>query len=1150
MRLKNRSLNSESFSKFFNKIPIPTFAWHIVGEELVLIDFNDATEKLSFEGISLGIKASELFKDDKKILTNLFRCLREKSNFSEDLEVRMKTTDDLKILSTTYTFLLPDLVIFHVEDITMQKQVRKALQEARDVLTGLELIINQSPAVVILIRNEEGWPVEYITDNIRQFGYEPSDFYSHILKFADLIHPDDLKEVITESYLKCQNGTNEFVQEYRIISKLGAHRWINISTWVKRDRDNNITHFQGIILDITERRETEEKLKESDEKFRKITEQSLFGVAIFQKGKVKYINNALAEIAEFEPKEVKKWPINEFVKSIYPEDLPIIMENMQVKLEENKDTVTRYVFRILTKSKKIKWLEIISKTISYQGDLAILATLIDVTEKKEADIKLIESEENLKKLNEVLEQKVSERTRDLKKSEEKYRFLYNETPIGIGTATKDGKVIAMNKTMEEIVGYGIKELSEMGISSLYVNSNRREQLLSILQKESRVQDFEVRLKRKDGTEFLALMDTAIIELKGEKIIHTTVRDITEIKKAEQKLKESEKKYREIIESIEEGYFEVDLKGNYIFVNNFHSNYFGYSKEEMIGTNYREYFQEEEALKIFKEFNKVYVNNLKKAYFETIVRRRDGQQRYNEGYLYLKYNSEGEKVGFFGFTRDFTERKKAESQLRFLSRAVEQASEGIAIADLNGNLNYLNEAFASRHGFTKGESIGKHLSIFHTPEQLSSVEKANQEIQERGEFYGEIWHKHRDGTVFPTLMHNSIILDDQGEKIGMLGTFVDITEQKEVEQKLRESEEKYRFISENANDLICLVDSKWRFQYCNEAFKRILGYDPKELIGTFGFNIIHQEDTGKANEQVRKSFDMGIGKTVVRMKRKDGIYRWIESSIRIFYDEDKKFQQSIGVSRDITERKEAEIKLKESELKYKEAYNKAEFYKDIFTHDINNILSNIKTSIELSAMYLKDPNRMPDVEKLYEVIRGQFKKGSSLVSNIRKLSQIEDSVSLVKPVEINDVLIKEIDFTLKSYQTQDVKIRTHYFKRGTLVNANDLLIDLFNNLFNNSIKYNDSRVVEIDVKMSREKKNNTNYIKLEFLDNGIGIPDKRKETLFEKEHDKDISSKGLGIGLTLVKKIVESYKGEVWVEDRIKGDYTQGSNFIVLIPEAL
>ena len=500
------------------------------------------------------------------------------------------------------------------------------------------------------------------------------------------------------------------------------------------------------------------------------------------------------------------------------------------------------------------------------------------------------------------------------------------------------------------------------------------------------------------------------------------------------------------------------------------------------------------------------------------------------------------------------------------------------------------------------------------------------------------------------------------------------EKKLLKQQLKESEKNYRLISENTNDLISITDDKWKFQYCNEAYERILGYNPQDLIGTSTFNLIHPEDRNIAYTDFKDSLHTGVGRVEARLLCKDGTYKWMESFGRIIFDEDGKFKQSIGISRDIIERKRVEqnlknsedkyrslfeqaadsimlidtqtgeildfnsqmnetlgytrdefknlkipdfdlmenseeykghvekviregsdifetkyltksgeikeilvnanlIKisgkeylqsilhdisdrkkterlLKESEIKYKEAYNKAEFYKDIFTHDINNIISNIKSAIELSEIYLKDPERMTDVEELYEVIRGQFKKGSSLVSNIRKLSKIEESVSLVKPVEINDVLKKEIDFMLNSYQTRELKIRTHGFEKEFFVCANDLLIDLFDNLLNNSIKYNDSQVVEIDVKISRKKKNKIRYIKLEFVDNGIGILDKQKDNLFELEYVKDISSKGLGIGLTLVKKIVESYKGEIWVENRIKGDYTQGSNFIVLIPEAL
>ena len=147
-------------------------------------------------------------------------------------------------------------------------------------------------------------------------------------------------------------------------------------------------------------------------------------------------------------------------------------------------------------------------------------------------------------------------------------------------------------------------------------------------------------------------------------------------------------------------------------------------------------------------------------------------------------------------------KKTAEWLKFLSPAVEQITEGIAVSDLDGNLLFVNNAFAAMHGYTQKELVGKHLSLFHAPEQMPAVEEANQQVQRTGEFSGEIWHARRDGEVFPSLMQNSLIRDDAGRPIGMITTVRDLTEYKQTEEKLRERTHE---LSKRAKELNCLYE---------------------------------------------------------------------------------------------------------------------------------------------------------------------------------------------------------------------------------------------------------------------------------------------------------------------------------------------------------
>jgi len=144
-------------------------------------------------------------------------------------------------------------IVGAIMDLTNLRQTEAALQLENQRRLELESIVNKSPAVVFLWRAQPNWPVEFVTDSVRQFGYAPDDFISGGLPFASIVHPEDLVRVGGEVAEFSRNGTNEFTQQYRIFTKRGEVCWVDDRTWIRRDADGTITHYQGIVMDITER---------------------------------------------------------------------------------------------------------------------------------------------------------------------------------------------------------------------------------------------------------------------------------------------------------------------------------------------------------------------------------------------------------------------------------------------------------------------------------------------------------------------------------------------------------------------------------------------------------------------------------------------------------------------------------------------------------------------------------------------------------------------------------------------------------------------------------------------------------------------------------------------------------------------------------
>ncbi len=233
--------------------------------------------------------------------------------------------------------------------------------------------------------------------------------------------------------------------------------------------------------------------------------------------------------------------------------------------------------------------------------------------------------------------------------------------------------------------------------------------------------------------------------------------------------------------------------------------------------------------------------------------------------------------------------------------------------------------------------------------------------------------------------------------------------------------------------------------------------------------------------------------------------------------------------------------------YQDAFYRTKCVKGLFIHDISNLFQIISNSIELCESLLKEDVKKEDIMEYFQMITQQLTRGKKLIRNVRNLSDLEEFEMRLEPTEAFSMLRSAIDFTRISFPKREINIKVISDYENLYAMANELLSEVFENIIMNSINYNKNVVVQIEVIISKVDIQYENYVKIEFKDNGMGIDDARKEIIFQETHIKSRHSKGMGIGLSLVAKLIGLYGGEIWVENRIKGDSTKGSNFVILIP---
>ncbi|HHO76000.1 MAG TPA: PAS domain S-box protein, partial [Deltaproteobacteria bacterium] len=630
-------------------------------------------------------------------------------------------------------------------------------------------------------------------------------------------------------------------------------------------------------------------------------------------------------------------------------------------------------------------------------------------------------------------------------------------------------------------------------------------------------------------------------------VRGSARDITDNVNAQREIIRSEEKYRTILESIEEGYYEVDLKGCFRFFNESLCHILGCKREELLGIKYSDYVGEETAKDIFELFNHVFETGQDVKSVEwKFIRKNDGQPIFIEVSVSRIMSKRGICRGFRGIVRDVTKRVEAERALyesdkryRLLAQNVHDV---IWTSDLDLNFTYISPSVKAMTGASVEEALMLNVRHVMNKESFakirSEVDEVLRSIREGGSSLDrvvrmEFEHTKADGTTFWADVNSSVQLDAGGKPIGFVGITRDVTDKVNAENERKKDELKYHTILESIEEGYYEVDMLGRLIFFNDTFYHMIGYSKHEMIGMRYRKFMDRENAKKVLNIFSKVFssgrpEMGFGWEFIK---KDGHRIQVESSVMLMKDSDGEPAGFRGVLRDVTQRKQSE-ELKAAMIKA-EAENRAksEFLANM-SHEIRTPLNGIIGMAELALDTPLDENQ----RSILGTINRESDNLLNLINDILDFSKIEaDKMEFENiPFDLR-VLIEDLasSFAIRSekkgieffsFISPDVPVR--------IIGDPGRLRQVLTNLASNSLKFTEKGDVFIRVEVSRELAEKVE-IRFAVRDTGIGIPKDKQEKIFESFTQADGSTTrrygGTGLGLTISKKIVEMMGGQIGLQ---------------------
>jgi len=1003
-----------------------------------------------------------------------------------------------------------------------ENELRAAKEKAEESEEKFKTIFNMSQSL-ICIADINTSTFKFINPSFEKIlGYSKKELLNK--PFLEFIHPDDIQSTIEVVEKKLQSGSAVKSFENRYLCKNGNYCWLSWNSYPVPEK--SITY--AIAHDVTER-------KTAETAFRTIFEMSSDMVCVANSsGAYVKVSPSCQKILGYTSDEVIDLG---WTGLVHPDDI----EKTRIRIEKQIEGGVTYDFinRYRHKNGSYRSLE---WNAAFTSDGYVYGTARDITERMQEELELIEAKEKAEE------------------SEEKYRSIFQNSALGIFRSTSEGRYKEVNTAFAKILGFKspqelIDEVSD--ISELYKFPQDREKIKKAFSDKGFVEDYEVLANHPQKEKVWISINAKQNQYQNGDIYYEgTVKDITEKKDAEEKLKGSEERFRELVNTVNSGVavYKVtndgELGDDYIIqeFNEFSLKHEQLEKQEVIGKSLKDIRPNIDDYGLIETFRKVWKTG-ESAFFPAKIYLDDKYSNYYENRVFRLPS--GEIVAIYD---DVSEKENAligikESQERF-NLAMKASQDGIFDWNLVTNEIYYSPGWKSMLGYEYDE-VPNDFSIWETntePEDAKrSWEMQNEVInKKRDRFEMEFKMKHKDGHWVDILSRAEAQFDEKGKAVRMIGTHVDITDRKKSEEERRISDERFLIAQDMSPDGFTIfkpvrddqkriIDFTWVYQ--NAAVAKMNGTDPQKVIGQSFLELF----PGIKGTQFWNTY-IQVAKTGKPMTFENAYVRESMKTKLWFRILVVPMDENIAIlAQEITERKQTENDLFQAKEKAEESDRLKSAFLANMSHEIRTPMNGILGFTNL----LLEPDLGEDTrEKYIEIIHKSGERMLNTVNDIIEISKIQSGLTEVKNSEINvgKELINLLEFFQPQAQQKGLVLSLESEVTSLLIHTDISKFEsILTNLIRNAIKYTDTGKIEISFGIK------DGFVQFCVKDTGIGVPQNRMNAIFNRFEQADIEDKrvfqGSGLGLAIAKSYVEMLGGKIWVEST-EG---KGSTFCFTVP---